>query len=419
MEVKQQRADSVCQRLSLAMHVTTFEQLRPVVLTALLEELGGQLGCFGHVNQDRDMSCLTMRLAQSGGHEVDTAKLTVHRTAWRGPWGLALTTRRPLVAETEFRAPMWTRPLTNALAVPMLLGDELIGQLMVADKAGGYSSQDRHLMERVAAQAAPVVAARLAEDRARRHIQRLEAELGKAKKMEAVGKLAGGIAHDFNNLLTVITNYARMSAEELPHDDPMHDDMLQILAAGNRAASLTNQLLAFSRRQVMLPRVLDLSEVIAGMRGRVQELLGEDIQLRTWLRPGQDWINADPDQLQQVVIYLVTNAREAMPHGGMLTLETREQQVSPDGKSGDKEIPAGRYVVLSVTDTGVGISPEVMRRIFEPFFTTKEVGEGPGLGLATVQGIVSQSGGQVRAESTPGRGATFLVYLPSVAGSSA
>ncbi len=244
--------------------------------------------------------------------------------------------------------------------------------------------------------------------------RRLTEQLRQSQKMEAIGQLAGGIAHDFNNLLTVINGYSQFMVHSLDHTDPLHQDAKEILAAGERAASMTRQLLAFSRRQVLEMRVLDLNDVLEGMSKMLPRLIGEHISLDVRLAPDLDCVRADPGQVEQVIINLVVNARDAMPEGGTLVLETANV-----GQTGETRPEHGQpwghgYVMLSVRDTGCGMSPEVQERLFEPFFTTKEAGAGTGLGLSTVYGIVKQSGGEVVVESAEGVGSTFAIYLPRV-----
>jgi len=230
----------------------------------------------------------------------------------------------------------------------------------------------------------------------------LEAQLRQAQKMEAIGRLAGGVAHDFNNLLTGIRGYASFVASGLPAGDPLYEDAREIVRTVDRAAAVTRQLLAFGRRQILQPMELDLGGAVTELQKMLQRLIGEDIELETRVAPGQHWIRADPVQIQQVLLNLIVNARDAMPQGGRVTIEVSDG-VGPEPR-----------VLLTVTDTGVGMAPEVQERIFEPFFTTKEPGKGTGLGLAVVYGIVKQSGGEVRVQSVEGAGSTFEVSFPRV-----
>jgi PAS domain S-box-containing protein len=240
----------------------------------------------------------------------------------------------------------------------------------------------------------------------------LQEQLAQASKMEAVGRLAGGIAHDFNNLLTTILGYSEMILTMIPEEDPLHAEIQEISKAGKRAASLTQQLLAFSRKQVIMPRTIDLNAVVKEAQKMLDRLIGEHIRLVFRLDPDLGLIKADPHQIDQVLLNLAVNSRDAMPNGGTLTIATANRTIGERPESRNSEIAPGDYAVLSVADTGVGMSEETRIRIFEPFFSTKEVGKGTGLGLAMVYGIAKQNGGAVTVDSAPGKGTTFTIYLP-------
>jgi PAS domain S-box-containing protein len=241
-----------------------------------------------------------------------------------------------------------------------------------------------------------------------------EEQLHQALKMEAVGRLAGGIAHDFNNLLTAIRGYSDMIASGLKPTDPLRADVEEIQRAAERAASLTHQLLAFSRRQVLRPDRLDLSAVVRDLDRMVRRLIGEDIELTVSSEGATRTVLVDRGQIEQVILNLVINSRDAMPAGGRITIEARDHDVAEGGEDHEGSPPPGRYSVISVEDSGVGIPPEIIDRVFEPFFTTKESGKGTGLGLSTAYGIVKQSGGFIEVTSVLGTGTTFRVYLPEV-----
>ena len=257
---------------------------------------------------------------------------------------------------------------------------------------------------------AEVVERRSAEE-ALRHS---EEQLLQAQKMEAVGRLAGGVAHDFNNLLTVIKGHGDLLTLHLAEDSPNRRGVGEILKAADRAAGLTRQLLAFSRKQILAPKVLDIRAVVADLGSMLARLIGEDIELVIRMPEGLGHVKIDPGQLEQVMMNLAVNARDAMPHGGRLVLEASNVRREPGPQVGADEVPAGEYVMLAVTDTGCGMSREVLARVFEPFFTTKPMGQGTGLGLSMVYGIVRQSDGHIAAYGEPGMGTTFRVYLPRV-----
>lgn len=243
--------------------------------------------------------------------------------------------------------------------------------------------------------------------------ERLQAQLNQAMKMESIGRLAGGVAHDFNNLLTAITGNVALAMMDVEQDSPLAEPLAEIENAARRAASLTQQLLAFSRKQVVEPRVLNVNEVIGSLRSMLTRLIGEDIDLK--MMPGEplDPVKIDPGQLEQIIVNLIVNARDAMPSGGKLLIETYNAVITEEDPRSQRGLKPGRYVGLSVADTGLGMSEEVQRKIFEPFFTTKPAGKGTGLGLATVYGIVKQAEGDIIVYSNSGKGSIFKILIPS------
>lgn len=247
-----------------------------------------------------------------------------------------------------------------------------------------------------------------------RALRETEDRLRQASKMEAVGRLAGGIAHDFNNVLTAIFGYSDLLRDQMPEEDPRRPDLDEIRRSAERAASLTRQLLAFSRKQVMQPRVLDLNDTIANVQKLLSKLVGDDVQLTIRRAAGLWQVKADPGQIEQVLMNLTANARDAMPEGGWMTVETVNVVMDEEAVRVLPGLLPGAYVRLAVTDTGIGMSEATRNNVFEPFFTTKEQGKGTGLGLATVYGIVKQSGGGIYVTSEEGKGTRFDVYLPRV-----
>lgn len=242
--------------------------------------------------------------------------------------------------------------------------------------------------------------------------QKLEAQLLQSQKMEGIGNLAGGVAHDFNNLLTVIQGYTGFALEAVREGDPLRADLLEISKASRRAAGLTRQLLAFSRKQVLEPKLLDLNRVVTDLDKMLRRIIGEDIDLRLVLAPDLGQAMADPGQLEQVIVNLVVNARDAMPEGGKIAIQTSNAELNEEYAASHTGVKAGAHVLFSVADSGCGMDQQTQDRMFDPFFTTKEKGKGTGLGLSTVYGIVQQSGGSIEVRSEPGRGSTFEIYLP-------
>ena len=299
------------------------------------------------------------------------------------------------------------------LAVPLAAQDRIVGALVVADGTGRvYSETDAQLAQTFAAHAAIALEnARLYQDvqRAYDDLSHTQAQLAQAQKMETVGLLAGGIAHEFNSLLTVILGRNALLLDQLPSDNPVRQSIERIQKAAERAALLTRQLLAFSRRQVLQPTALDVNRMLADWLPMLRSLLGGTIELTALPAAAPAFVRADQAQLEQVIINVVVNAREAMPRGGELTIRTATADLDAH-----PDLPPGPYVLLAVTDTGHGMPEAIRSRVFEPFFTTKRVGEGPGLGLSMAYGIIGQHGGTIAVESQEGQGSTFTVYLPRI-----
>ena len=271
------------------------------------------------------------------------------------------------------------------------------------------SSTDVHLLSRALRYACERAASRQA-------LRQSEEQLQHAQKMEAVGRLAGGVAHDFNNVLTAIFGYVDLLMEQFKEDDPRRADLQEIRRSAERAASLTRQLLTFSRKQVVQPRLLDLNDVISSLEKLVSRLMMAEIELVLNLAPGLWKVRADPGQIEQVIVNLCANARDSMPEGGRLEVATANEYVPGNGAEHRHGLAAGNYVVLTVSDEGRGIPEDIREHIFEPFFTTKGQSQGTGLGLATVYGIVKQNRGGIYVESEEGRGSRFFIYLPRASG---
>ena len=305
--------------------------------------------------------------------------------------------------------------VTAFLGAPLELDGKTIGMIGLANKPGGYVPADQEAVENLGVAIVQV----LKRQRAEHALNLSQEQLRQAQKMEAVGRLAGGIAHDFNNLLTAILGYGELLLSQPEARGPMGEDLQAMMDAGRKAADLTGQLLAFSRKQVLEPTVLELNALVRKTESLLRRVIGEDINLISRLDPEVPAIRADPGQLSQVLMNLSVNARDAMPTGGTLTVRTSSVDSDEYTPTPGDGVPPGRYALLTVSDTGSGMDDETLSRIFEPFFTTKGPGKGTGLGLSKVYGIVKQSGGIIQVASQPTGGTTFKVYLPVAEGEEA
>ena len=357
-----------------------------------------------HIEDDPQDAELVSRELRRGGLDAE-----IHRVQDPGTLRRMLADRRPDVVLCDYRMPTLEAPQAFAIVrevlpdVPFLCVSGTIGEERAVEllKMGVTD----YILKDQPARLVPGIHRALAEAGERAARARAEDELRvsreqflQAQKMEAVGRLAGGVAHDFNNILTTISGYAELMLISMSPDAAERAEVAEILHASERAAKLTRQLLAFSRRQVFEVRVLDINEVVSGVDSMLHRLIGENIRIQLSLSPAARRVRADAGQLEQVLMNLAVNARDAMPTGGMITITTRD---------------AGDSTELVFQDDGTGMTPEVKARVFEPFFTTKEMGKGTGLGLATVYGIVQQSGGTIEIDSAPGRGARFTIRLPA------
>ena len=372
------------------------------------------------VEDSESDASLIVRLLANAGYDVNAERVV---TAAQMRAALERQSWDVIVADfylPQFDAPAALAVLRSAaLDIPFIVVSGAMGE----DRAVGMmkaGAQD-YVMKSNLARLAPAVEREIGDALARRELRRTEAErkrievqLQQAQKLESVGRLAGGVAHDFNNLLTVINGYSDMLLENRRPDDPIYETVTEIRTAGERAAGLTRQLLLFSRKQVTKPQPVNLNDIVAEVEKMLGRLIGEDVRLESLLSPSLGHVLADPGQLHQVLMNLAVNARDAMPAGGTLSIDTANVDVDASYVEQHPEMKPGPYVRLKVGDTGIGMTKDVQSHLFEPFFTTKKPGEGTGLGLATVYGIVKQSDGSIWVYSEPGGGTTFSIYLPRV-----
>ena len=356
---------------------------------------------------------LMLRALRQGGFEIVQERVqtadAMRAALARHPWDVVLS---------DYSLPHFDAPAALAVVratapdVPFIVVSGSVGEdtavAVMQAGAADYIMKDR--LQRLA----PAVTRAVEGAAVRRERRQLEEQLQHSQRMEAVGRLAGGIAHDFNNVLTAVLGSIELLLLDAPPDRPHREELDIIRDAATRARDLIRQLLAFSARQVLQPMVVDLNRLVKDIAKLLRRLIGEDIALETTLAPALGAVRVDTGQIEQVLVNLAVNARDAMPQGGRLAIETDNVEVDGTRAPPAATVPAGRYVLLQVSDSGVGIDALVQAHLFEPFFTTKPRGKGTGLGLATVYGIVRQSEGHVTVESTPGRGATFRIYLPRV-----
>jgi len=400
---------------------TTLEEAVPKIIQAIGESLEWDLGVFWRVDKAAEvLRCFDQWKApsvQADPFALDTWQRVFTRgqglpgriwASGKSAWVTDVTTDANFPRGAQARQVGFH----GAFGFPILVGNEIQGVIELFSHS--IRQLDDELLKMV-----EDIGLKIGQfgERARTEgvLRETEAQLRQAQKMEAVGRLAGGMAHDFNNLLTVIRGYSELFLGRLGPTDAMRKDMEEVKKAADRASGLTRQLLAFSRRQFIAAKVLDLNALVANMNGMLRRLIGEDIvELSAELDASIGAIKADPGQVEQVIMNLVVNARDAMPKGGRLTIETRNVTIGGEVRLDAVGVAPGSYVLLAIHDTGQGMDAETRSHLFEPFFTTKEKGKGTGLGLSTVYGIVKQSGGSITVESAPGRGTTFRIYFPRI-----
>lgn len=387
------------------------------VLKILLDALDSTLGMFGYMADDGVLvfpgatpHIWDMYLEPNKG-------IVLPRDVWAScVWAPAITKKKVLYSNEPLDPTNDGHAfLERFIASPALDRDEVIGLLLVANRGTDYAEADTLLLESVSNAVAPILTARLQRDRQKTERLILEEQLRQAQKMEAIGQLAGGVAHDFNNVLHAIMGYGTLALDAAQPGSEQYDCLLEVIKGAEHASNLTRQLLAFGRRQVLELKDIDLNDLVSGILKMIRRVIGAHIQLDFMPGPNLKTVHGDPGQLEQVLLNLCINARDAMPNGGKLTIETKNGVLDSTYCHAHPWAKPGNYVALKVSDTGMGMDEETQRQIFEPFFTTKQLGHGTGLGLATVYGIMKQHEGLIHVYSEVGRGSIFKAYLPAAA----
>jgi PAS domain S-box-containing protein len=410
---RQQRSISMNKRIAQIFLMSDQEQLFPDVLDVLLDILDSRYGYFGYIDDAGDLVCPSMTRSVYEQCRMPDKQIVFPRAAWNGLWGRSLLERKTQMANSDLQVPDGHLPLENALAVPILLQDRLVGQFVVADKPGGYNGYDKELLESAAVQTAPILQAYLEQTRRNSEQEILERQFRQAQKMEALGTLAGGVAHDFNNILASMIGFTELALEETPGDSLVSENLREVLSAGYRAKELVKQILTISRREEQAKQAVEINLLLKEALKMLRSTMPPSIDIREQICEEPLLIWADPTQIHQVVLNLATNALQAMNNEqGLLEIDLREISLEEGDDRQGPELSPGRYACLTIRDTGSGIPEDQLDQIFEPYFTTKTQGTGTGLGLSVVHGIVKFHGGHIAVSSEPGKGTAFFVHLP-------
>ncbi len=412
--VRQQRSIKLSNRVANVFLNSSRNDVFADVLEVLLGEMDSRFGYFGYIDETGDLVCPSMTRDIWHQCQVTEKSIVFPRSDWGGLWGRSLMEKQTLVANEKLRIPEGHMALENALATPIVHHDNLVGQFVVANKAGGYDKDDRVLLESVAAQTAPILFSIQEEARQKTAHEKLEAQLQQAHKMEAIGTMAGGIAHDFNNLLSIIIGNIDIVQHKQNSGTSAEENVAHIKNATHRAKKLVAQILAFGRQEKPDLVSIDLVKAVTESLKLLRSTTPVSIEIMSTFADEPIVVNADTTQLQQVILNLSSNAAHAMADKGLLTVAVRKMELTSADipKAGNPE--PGPFAKISVSDTGTGMDKQTLERIFDPFFTTKEVGIGTGMGLSVIHGIVERHGGFITVDSTVGAGSTFHIFLPVI-----
>lgn len=391
------------------------ETIYEKILAIILDITDSRYGIFGFINASEEWVCPAFTGDIWEQCKMRNNSIVFPREQWGGLWGSAMNERKTLYSNDPFILPEGHAPINNALDVPLVYQDRLVGNFLVGRNETGYNENDASLLETVASHVAPILSARLSRDAEQEEREKAEKQLFQAQKMEAIGTLAGGIAHDFNNILTAIIGYTQLAMDSVTKENPVYDDLKEVYAGGERAKHLVGQILTFSRQKKMEIAPIEISPLIKEALKLLRSSLPSTIEIRQDIAPNVGDVLADPTQIHQIIMNLCTNASHAMrEEGGLLEVTVSEVLVDETAAKENPNLGKGPFIKLSVGDSGHGIAPEALNKILEPYFTTKKRGEGTGLGLAVVHGIVESYGGTISVRSKPGKGSLFEVYLPVI-----
>jgi PAS domain S-box-containing protein len=400
-------------RISRIFLTTAGDETYEKILALVLDMTQSRYGIFGFIDETGEWVCPSLTRDIWENCRIPGKRIAFPHDTWTGIWGQAMTERQSRYANRRLRLPKGHITIDNALDAPVVYQDRLVGNLLIGQKDTGYTDDDQDLMEMVADQIAPVLNTRLERDREIKERRQAEIRLQQVQKLEAIGSLAGGIAHDFNNILSAILGYTQLVMDRLPTDSPVQEDLEQVYKGGERAKELVMQILAFSRQQEQDAAPIQIGPIVKEAIKFLKATLPSYIEIHQRIIPDPGMILADPTRIHQVLMNLCTNAAQAMDRaGGTLTVALSEMTLDPDTTAVLPDLLPGKYLKLTVEDTGHGIAPEILPKIFDPYFTTKRRGQGTGLGLATVHGIIKSYGGGIGVSSTPGQGTTFQVFFP-------
>jgi PAS domain S-box-containing protein len=419
---RSEKRKSILNRIADIFLTSSDDDIYAEVLELVLMNLESPYGIFGFIDANGDLVIPSLTRGIWDQCQVPGKSIVFPAETWgHSLWGQAIREKKLLCSEGPFHVPQGHLKIDRFISAPIVYQDKTIGLISLANKEGSYTQEERDVLGDIVTYIAPILNARLQRDQQevkRRQSEeeklKLEEQLRHVQRLESIGTLAGGIAHDFNNILNVITGFAHIIKMRMAPDDPNNEFIRDILVASERAAELTKSLLIFSRKQITELKPLSINDLVKGMQKMIFRIIGEDIETHIELSPVNLVVMGDYGQLEQVLMNLVTNARDAMPGGGSLFIETKTHEIDAEFSRMHGFGKPGKYALIIITDSGSGMDEKTRDKIFEPFYTTKEVGKGTGLGLSIVYGIVKQHNGYINCYSEPGKGTTFKIYLPVI-----